>query len=55
VALLETDNRLPGDQNAAVQADELLAKLLFEMGQRLVKQVFPITGTRVTYFRSALR
>jgi hypothetical protein len=29
-----------------MQADELLAKLLFEMGQRLVEQVFPITGAR---------
>ena len=35
--LLETDKRLPGDQNAAVQAEKLLAKLLFEMRQRLVK------------------
>jgi hypothetical protein len=29
-----------------MQADELLAKLLFEMGQRLVKQELAITGTR---------
>jgi len=33
VALFKTDIRFPGYQNAAMQADELLAKLLFEMGQ----------------------
>lgn len=32
-ALFETDNRFPSYQNTAMQANELLAKLLLEMGQ----------------------
>ena len=43
--LLEPDDRFPGGQHTAVQADELLAKLVFEVRQRLVEQVFTVTRT----------